>query len=189
MTDAAVPHFGSSPAAAALRRRRYAAERRLRVYGIAAISTALGLLGLLIVSLFVTGLPAFTQTTVRVDFPIPVELVGRDAPEKGNFRKVVADGVAALTPGAESPAQAREMAKILTANTQFIVRDAVVADPRVIGGTLTLDIPVSDPYDQLAKGLVDRNSPPTAAASRTSRSAGSTSSPPPARSSAASTGD
>ena len=159
MTDAAVPHFGSSPAAAALRRRRYAAERRLRVYGIAAISTALGLLGLLIVSLFVTGLPAFTQTTVRVDFPIPVELVGRDAPEKGNFRKVVADGVAALTPGAETPAQAREMAKILTANTQFIVRDAVVADPRVIGGTLTLDIPVSDPYDQLAKGLVDRDSP------------------------------
>jgi len=29
----------------------------------------------------------------------------------------------------------------------------------VIGGTLTLSVPVSDPYDQLAKGLVDRDAP------------------------------
>ena len=40
-----------------------------------------------------------------------------------------------------------------------MVRDAVVADPSVIGGTLTLDVPASDPYDQLSKGLVDREAP------------------------------
>ena len=40
-----------------------------------------------------------------------------------------------------------------------MVRDAVVADPSAIGGTIVLDVPASDPYDQLSKGLVDRGAP------------------------------
>ena len=40
-----------------------------------------------------------------------------------------------------------------------MLRDAVIADPSVIGGTITLDVPASDPFDQLIKGLVDRDAP------------------------------
>ena len=72
------------------RRRRYAADRRLRVYGIAAIALALGLLGILLATLVISGYPAFTQTKVRVDFPISADLVDPADPAEGNFRKVVA---------------------------------------------------------------------------------------------------
>jgi phosphate transport system permease protein len=51
------------------------------------------------------------------------------------------------------------MTAILTSNTQFMLRDAVVRDPGLIGGTLTLAVPVSDPYDQLNKGLIGRDTP------------------------------
>jgi len=51
------------------------------------------------------------------------------------------------------------MGQILTNNTQFFVRDAVVADPSVIGGTLTLKIPAADIFDQLAKGAISRDLP------------------------------
>jgi phosphate transport system permease protein len=35
----------------------------------------------------------------------------------------------------------------------------VLADPSVIGGTLTLSVPVADPYDQLQKGVISRSTP------------------------------
>jgi phosphate transport system permease protein len=161
MADAALDatDFLSSEAAAARRRRRYAADRRLRAYGIAAISAAIGLLGVLLATLVIGGWPAFTQTKIRVDFPISAENVDPAAPAEGNFRRVVQAGVAALFPGEHSRAELRALDDILTANTQFIVRDAVLDDPSVIGGTLTLRVPASDPYDQLNKGLVDRDTP------------------------------
>jgi phosphate transport system permease protein len=40
-----------------------------------------------------------------------------------------------------------------------MIRDAVVADPSVIGESLTLNVPASDPYDQLYKGLMNRELP------------------------------
>jgi phosphate transport system permease protein len=156
MTD--VPYI-SSDAAAAHRRRRYAADRRLRIYGVAAISLALGLLALLIATLVVGGYPAFTQTKVRIDFPISPELVDPADPGEGNFRRVMQAGIAELLPPAENPRQLRAMSGILTSNTQFMLRDAVLRDPSVIGGTLTLEVPVSDPFDQLDKGLIDRATP------------------------------
>ncbi len=155
----AATHHASSAAAAARRRRRYAADRRLRFYGIGAISLALGLLGVLVTTLVIGGWPAFSQTFVRVDFPISEDLVDPADPAAGNFRKVVQQGVAGLLPGKASPAELRALGDILTDNTQFLVRDAVVRDPSVIGGTLTMKVPVSDPFDQLHKGLIDRATP------------------------------
>jgi phosphate transport system permease protein len=162
MTEATVlgaAHPASGEAAAARRRRRYAADRRPRLYGITAICLALGMLTILIASLVVSGYPALTQTFVRVDFPISPDHVDPENPADGNWRAVMRDGVETLVPDATSPAERRAAAAILTPNTQFMVRDAVVRDPSVIGGTLTLDVPVSDPFDQLNKGLVDRDAP------------------------------
>lgn len=162
MTDTDVSpsdHFSSSGAARARRRRRYAADTRLRWYGIAAISSALGLLGILIVTLIIGGYPAFTQTFVRVDFPISTENVSPEDPGAGSFRAVMAEGIGELLPGAATPAEIRARTSILTNNTQFLLRDAVVSNPDVIGGTLQLRVPVSDAYDQLHKGLINRDTP------------------------------
>ena len=147
----------SGAAAAARRRRRYAAEWRLRAYGLVAISLAIGLLAILITTIAINGRTAFVQTHVTVDFPISTENVDPADPAAGNWRAVVSDGVQALLPGAESPAQVRRMAAILTNNTQFFVRNAVLANPSVIGGTLTLAVPASDPFDQLEKGTILRS--------------------------------
>lgn len=145
---------------ARIRRRRYAADWRLRAYGITAISIALGLLGLLLATLVIGGSSAFTQTHIRVDFPISTENVDPADPAGGNFRKVMQEGVATLLPNAaSSPRALRDLGAMLTPNTQFMIRDAVVADPSLIGGTLILDVPAADPFDQLNKGLVDRDTP------------------------------
>ncbi len=142
----------------ALRKRRHAADLRLRLYGILAISSAIGLLALLLLTLTIGGYSAFVQTHIRVDFPISTEHVDRADPAAGNYRAIVSDGVGALLPS-DSPAQARQIAQILTNNTQFFVRNAVVANPSVIGGTLTMEIPAADIFDQLNKGNIRRDTP------------------------------
>jgi phosphate transport system permease protein len=146
--------------AADQRRRRHRADRRLRLYGIAAISLAVGLLAVLVVSLLVTGWSAFTQTKVRVDFPVSTTLVDPADPGGGDFLAVTRQGIALLVPGGEpSPEAFDTVQALLTRSVAFLVRDAIVADPSVIGGTLTLEVPAADPVDQFHKGRVDRATP------------------------------
>jgi phosphate transport system permease protein len=161
MTDATLPSAGNAAikAGAGLRRRRNAADFRLRMYGLVAISTAMLLLGILLTTLVLGGYQAFVQTHIRVTFPISAENVDPADPAEGNYRAVVSQAMTSLLPAVDTPAEAREIAKILTNNTQFFVRDAVVRDPSVIGGSITLNIPAADIFDQLNKGEVDRNSP------------------------------
>ena len=153
------PARWSTADAHARRRRRYAADRRLRIYGILAISFAVGLLATLITTLAVGGYQAFVQTHIRIDFPISPENVDPAEPAEGNYRNVVRDGLRALFPEVTKPPEQRALGQILTSNTQFFVRDAVLSDPSVIGGTLTLKVPAADPIDQLEKGVIPRSVP------------------------------
>jgi phosphate transport system permease protein len=148
----------SSADASLRRRRRHAADRRLQYFGLGAITLAIGLLGVLIVSLVLTGHSAFTRTIVTLDFPISTENVNPAEPAQGNYRAVINDALAALFPDV-GDADQRKLSQILTSNAQFMVRDAVVADPSVIGGTLVLGIPAADPLDQLDKGAIARDIP------------------------------
>lgn len=159
MTDTTVTSPLPRPAKVsdALRRRRNAADFRLRAYGITAISVAIGLLGILLATLSLGGYQAFVQTHIRVSFPISAANVDAADPAGGNYRAVVSDAMTALLPVVDTPAEKRAIAKILTNNTQFFVRNAVVDDPSVIGGTLTLNIPAADVFDQLNKGAISRD--------------------------------
>jgi phosphate transport system permease protein len=139
----------------AARRRR---EAWLKGIGLGSILVALGFLGIMLVSLFSTGYQAFTQTHVRIDVPITAERVKADDIYGSNWRGVIQDTVAALYPGA-SRKELRDAADILSNGAQFRIRDTVVAYPSLIGQTLTITVPVSDPFDQLNKGLVDRETP------------------------------
>jgi phosphate transport system permease protein len=158
-TDALPPVDWSSDRARATRRRRYAADRRLRAYGILSIVAAVGLLGILIGSLVLTGYRAFVQTHVEIEVTVDPELVSAGAPAEGNYRTVVRQAVAELFPDLTQPRDLRTAADILSDGAQLIIRDRVTADPSLIGETLTVSVPVSDPYDQLYKGVIDRDLP------------------------------
>jgi phosphate transport system permease protein len=160
MSDASIPQSAPlrSIDRARLRQKRNAADLRLRVYGIAAISAAIGLLGILLFTIFIGGYPAFIQTHIRVEFAIPADVDPAD-PASANWRAVVADGLDNLLPGVEGTADVRALGQLLTNNTQFFVRNAVVANPSLIGQTLTLEVPASDEFDQLNKGAVRRDTP------------------------------
>ncbi len=137
-------------------RRRYAADRRLQAYGILAIALAVGLLAVLIGSIIVNGYQAFVQTKVDLEIYIDPEKVDPKDPAKGNYRALIRDTLADLDPDVETDRQKTELAKILTSDAPYILRDYVVAHPETVGKRITLPIAASDPFDQLYKGVIPK---------------------------------
>jgi phosphate transport system permease protein len=145
----------SSRAYQDLIRRRRRSEMYLRGAGLASIILAVSFLGLMLAALFSTGYKAFTQTHVTIDVPISAEHVDSADIFGSNWRLVMQDAVAGHFPDLEGRAL-RAAGEILSNGAQFMVRDRVVEAPGLIGSTLSITVPVSDPFDQLSKGLVDR---------------------------------
>jgi phosphate transport system permease protein len=135
--------------------RRKRSELMLKMLGLGAISVAFLMLFLMVSSLVSTGYHAFSQTHVTMEFPISAERFDAANLAGANYRAAVQDAMEAALPDMDGEA-ARKMAGILSNSAQFTLRDRVVADPSLIGGSVTLKVPVSDPYDQLNKGLIDR---------------------------------
>ena len=141
-------------------RHRHRKELLLKSAGLGAISIAFLMLFLLVSSLVSTGWQAFTQTHVTMDFPVTEARIKPGAVETSNFRAMMQDAMIAALPDMPE-ANARKMAAILSNSAQFTLRDRVVAEPALAGQTVRLTVPVSDPYDQLNKGLIDRDTPET----------------------------
>lgn len=136
-------------------RRRYAADRRLQAYGIIAIALAVGLLGVLVVSLLRTGLPAFVQTKVELPIYVDPAQVDAEDPASGKYRALIREALNKAIPNVPEGDE-RSVGKILTSDAAYILRDYVVSHPDSIGKTITLPIAVSDPFDQLYKGVIPK---------------------------------
>lgn len=137
-------------------RRRYAADLRLQAYGIIAIALAVGLLGVLLTSLVVNGLPAFVQTKADLSIFVDPAKVDAAKPGDGNYRALVREALKPFLPADATDKQKTDAAKVLTSDAAYILRDYVVDHPAAIGTTITLPISVSDPFDQLNKGVIPK---------------------------------
>jgi phosphate transport system permease protein len=143
---------------AARRKSRYAAESRLKAYGLAAIVFALGFLVFLIGSITLTGYKAFTQTMVTVEIDLSAAGVDKDKIMDADWRGVVRDALRVYG-GDISRRDQREYFGMFTDQAPYLVRDEVIADPARLTGKHSYTIPMSDPADQLAKGQVNRDTP------------------------------
>ena len=147
-----------SPEMQERRRRRYAADRRLQRYGIAAISFAIGFLVLLVGTLVLSGYTAFVQTKARVTIDLTTAEIDPNDIRAANWRNIVRGSLAELEPGLER-SQQRAYFAMFTSSTQFLVRNYVMEYPDLIGKTFDFQVPMADPIDQFAKGQIDRDTP------------------------------
>ncbi|MFX0543524.1 phosphate ABC transporter permease PstA [Roseovarius sp. S4756] len=141
--------------------RRHRKQVILQALGITAISLAFLMLFILLASLISTGYKAFTQTEITLEVFIDPEEISAERLPRGNFDDVLAAAVAADLPSVDTGdgAAMRVVGGILSNGAQFQLRDRIVADPSLIGQRVRISVPVSDPYDQLYKDLLDRDTP------------------------------
>jgi phosphate transport system permease protein len=147
-----------SEAMANRRKARYAADRRLQIYGMAAIAFALGFLALLIGTLTLTARHAFTQSMITVDIDFSNADINRENPMESNWRTIFRQAVIEDV-GELSRSEERDYFSMFTSSAPFLIRDRIIADPSLLNGRATFVVPMSDPIDQLAKGLVNTELP------------------------------
>ncbi len=143
--------------------RRHAAERRFRLYGLAAIVVGLVFLAILFASIVARGYGAFVRTEVALDVrfdPLTLALEDRrdaDALAAADYGAVLKEALRSAFPEVRERAQLRALFGIVSSGAALQLRDAVVADPSLVGQVRTVWVPVDDDYDMLAKGQIDRS--------------------------------
>ncbi len=144
-------------------RRRYAAERRLKLYGIAAIAFALGSLAVLLVSIGARGISAFSQTDIALEVSFDATRIdpkGAGDPEvlrKGDYDGLVRTAIRAHFPAVKGRRARRTLSKLLSGSAGDRLRAMVLADPSIIGTKRKVWLLASSDIDMFKKGKIAKN--------------------------------
>ena len=171
--DSVLDNRRASEAIAKSLKRRYRAERRFQAYGIAAVGFALFFLVLLFTDIIGKGLPAFTQTMIRLDvtlYPQDLNPKGVTDPEEllkvlstANYRKPITQAMTDLFPEVTSRRDRRQLLSIVSPGATFDIRREVMeaeeAGNSLIGKRVTLLVHAADDFDQLNKGHISAEVP------------------------------
>lgn len=170
MTDATATAI-DAPDRATRTRRRYAAERRFRGYGIAAITIAIVALVVLLGSILSRGLPAFTQTFIKADIyldPAVLDPSGSRDPEEigkvltfsyapmiqASLQGLAEEMQAGPAPGITPQLLAGMVSEAATSQ----LRSYVMSNPDEIGKTVEFEFLTNGRIDQYVKGKITRES-------------------------------
>ena len=158
MTDVAptaFPGYAVHTDDAARRRlaKRYASERRFKFLGLGAVLTAMAALALLLVTIFAQGLPALTQFYAVLPFDLSGENINQQDLGKSSFGAITRAGIDAVLPFAEGRSERRTARGVLSTGAEVILRQEVLDDPSLVGGTHSIAVPVSDTADLYLKGM------------------------------------
>ena len=148
--------------------KRKAAEKRFRMYGMAGIATGIFFLIVLLTSIVASGTGAFQQTFINASVYLdPAKLDKNGNRDPAELRKVSTFGYTPLIQnavfkkleenGIETPLEKpKEMKALISASAAAQLRDAVLADPELIGQTVEFRILASSRVDGYLKGRVLR---------------------------------
>jgi phosphate transport system permease protein len=146
-------------------KRRYAAERRFRLYGIVSIALGLCFLGLLFVSIVANGYTAFQQTFIKLDIVLDADIIDpagkRDIKqlENADYGGVVKATLRAMYPEVRTRGDKRKLYGLVSDGAAYQLRSLVINKPTVIGSKQTIWVPADDDVDMLIKGHIDRDVP------------------------------
>ncbi len=145
-------------------RRRYAAERRFRFYGMAAIAFGLAFLFILLWTVVSKGYTAFLQTEITLPITFSEQLIDpgnkRESDPKvlqtANYPLLVRNALAEKLGVASSDRAAlRQVSGLFSDSARVTLRDMVVSDPSIIGKTLPVTVLASANIDSAFKGQFD----------------------------------
>ncbi len=143
-------------------KKRYAAERRFRAYGLGAILAAISILVVLLSSIVVQGLPAFFQTYISIDVHFDEAIIDpagtRDLAtlSTANYQALAKRGLYDLFPEVTERREKRTLGRVLSSGAFSSLREMVLDNPDIIGTTRSVWIVASDDIDMFYKGQIDR---------------------------------
>lgn len=143
--------------------KRHAAERRFRLYGIAAISLGVFLVLSLFVSIALNGVSAFWQTQIRLEVFFDPKIVTTENIMTANYGKLVSQALYAHFPEVTKRKEKRQLKKIVSIGGEVLLQRMMQDDPSLIGTTQSIWLPVDDEFDMLNKKGPDSSQVETSA--------------------------
>ncbi len=146
-------------------KRRYAAERRFRFIGAAAVFLGLSFVGILFFDIVSKGYTAFQQTYVQVPVFFDPEILdpeGARDPQvlaDADYLAVVKASLRTLFPDLTERQQLRELYALISAGAPGQLRHMVLAHPSIMGTTRDVWLLAGADVDMLVKGHIDRDLP------------------------------
>lgn len=156
----------SNEAKNARTKKRYRSERTFRMLGMGAVAISCLSLFVLLYTIFRTGSTAFYSSQVNLVVPIDGEALGvtqhssKDELSQAFYTPALKKALYSTLGEELSLSQKREAAALLSSYASDSVRDAVLADPTLIGRSVSVWVRFSSPVDQLLKGNTLRSLPP-----------------------------
>lgn len=145
-------------------KRRYAAERRFRMYGVIAVSIGIFFLCALFFTVFSKGYTAFWQTTVEIPVlldehvidPTNQRQVNPNVLITANYPLLVRNALADKLGVAKTDRTAmRDLTKFYSDGVRLQLRELVTSDPKLIGTTQPVRFLVAADIDSANKGQID----------------------------------
>ncbi len=146
-------------------KKRYAAEKRFRLYGVTAIAASIGFLFILLFSIVGKGLPAFKSTFVKLDVQLDSATLGiSDEPTEAELRAANFGGLIKQTmrdrfPEVSSRGDKKALYQLLSTGAEYELYDKVKADRELLDSTISLWLPADDELSALIKSDADLSNP------------------------------
>jgi len=161
-------------------KKRNAAEARFRAYGFSAICVAVVALVVLLSSVLSSGLSAFQQTYITLELPLPEDKLDKSGVRDPavmakvstiGYQTVLKNGFVAQIEelGIATELASKDIGKMISKEGAATVRYHVLANPELIGTTITIEVLASGRIDgyfkdrvTLESAALDKNTSPEA---------------------------
>lgn len=146
-------------------KKRYAREKRFRLYGLVSILISFMFLLVLLTDIISKGLPAFQQSYVQLDVTLDRDVLGlsenptEDELFSANYSKVVKGALKEKFPGITDRRQKRALNNLVSKSAAYQLRDEVLKNPQILGTTAAYWFLAKDDIDVFMKGNIDRTLP------------------------------
>ena len=146
---------------AGLKRRR-AAERRFRWYGLIAISLGLAFVVLMFANIIGKGYPAFWQTYIQVPIQFDAAVLdpdGKRDPQtlaNADYAALVRTGMRQLFPSVQGRLELRALYGLVSSDAAYELQRRVLQTPALVGAEQDIWLLASATVDTLVKGNIDR---------------------------------
>ena len=163
--QAAMPRRDTTARVKATLKRRYAAEKRFRFYGIFAIAASLAFLAVLLTSIFIKGWPAFFQTYMQLEISLDADTLNIDANastadiRRANYTAAIRTALRKRFPEVVERKQLKDLYKLASIGAQYELSARLTEDRSLLGQSATYWLPADDELSAIIKSGAELSQP------------------------------
>ena len=133
--------------------KRYAAERRFRIYGAVALLLTSAFLIYLLVDIVRKGWPAFIEHRATIEVTLDASQIDKANPAAADYSAIIKNAWRNQFPEVQSRGEKKQLNALLSQDAADSLARQVLANPASIGQTVKAEVLLSDDADLYFKGL------------------------------------